>query len=173
MGNNFFGEVNSIPNNPLNPQSQPAQPNGPYGAEAGGVRVTYNQMHERMDFQIHTIKVTEANKRYDFDLLAKITNERILGFFMTSTEVVDNELKSNLNHSTVQLTIDNEEIIPNDTDASLFSSKINAGFYENIYPCNEKANGSQIKGAYISGGESTFKGPYEVKLYFWSSKKKK
>ncbi len=168
-----FGEVNSIPNNPLNPASQPGQPNGPYGVENGGVRVTYNMLSERMDFQMHTIKVTEANKRYDFDFLAKVTNERILGFFMTSTEVVDNELKSNLNHSTIQLTIDNEEIIPANTDAALFSSKINSGFYENIYPCNEKAAGSQVKGSYISGGESTFKNPYEVKLYFWSSKKNK
>ncbi len=169
-----FGEVNSIPNNPLNPASQPGQPNGPFGVESGGVRVTYNMLSgERMDFQMQTINVTAANSRYDFDFLAKVTNERILGFFITSTEVVDNELKSNLNHSTIQLTIDNEEIIPANTDAALFSSKINAGFYENIYPCNEKAAGSQVKGTFISGGESTWHGPYEAKLYFWSSKKKK
>lgn len=172
--NPFFG-INSIPQNPIPGQENIAPGNGPYDVSSGGVQVSYNRMSaERMDFQIQTIKVTQPNTRYDFDMLAKITNDRILGFFMTSTEMVDNELKSNVNHSTIQLTIDNEEIISAGVDASLFTSKISSGYYENIYPLNEKADGSQIKGAFISGPESSFPvGGYEVKLYFWSSKKNK
>lgn len=176
MAHPIFG-INSIPQNPIPGQQEQMPGNGPYDVQNGGVVVSYNRAAaDRMDFQIHTIKVLEPNKRYDFDLLAKITNDRILGFFITSDEYKagGTELDLNVNHSQIQLTIDNEEIISAGVDASLFTSKITSGYYENIYPLNEKADGSQIKGAYTSGPESTFPvGGYEVKLYFWSSKKNK
>lgn len=146
---------------------------GAPGTENGGMNITL--LGQRMELQIHTLKVTQPNQRIDFELLSKVQNERIVGFFITSDEVVENELMKDVNHSTISLNIDNTEIFPSETDASLFTQKMASGFYENMYDSiNEKAGATSIKGTYISGGPRTCpERGYTVKLYFVETAKTK
>lgn len=78
--------------------------------QRGGVTVRIPGV--KFDFQTYPIHVSSPETRYDFEFLTKNTNNRVCGFMMISNEIIDNELRSNINHSTIQLTIDNEEIIP-------------------------------------------------------------
>lgn len=125
------------------------------------------KMGMRIEFQLHTLKITQPNTRYDFDFLAKVTNSNIIGFFMTTNEVADNELNYNILHSTLQLTINNNEIFPSGMSAAMYTHRVALAHDEAIYQFNEKADGSQIKGTYTSGGGTTFpEGGYEVTLCF-------
>ena len=188
MGNRYyeqqaFGNQGRLPDNPIPPTPQRPIPTTPLEQmtsgrdqlSQAGVQVNFHSLNGvRLKLQIHTIAVTAANTRYDFDFLSQVTNDRIVGFFMTSSESKPNELEYNLNHSEIQLTIDNNEIIPPYTDAALFSSKIGSGFYDNMYRINERADASQIKGSYTSGPLDTFPtGGYKVKLFFWCVEKPK
>ena len=133
---------------------------------AGGVNVRYLELNGvKLKHQIITIRVDAAGKRFAFETQSKVTNDRILGIMLTTTETADDVYK-NINDSTIQLTIDNEEILPDGFDCSLISQKIGNAFYDNVYPCNERADGSLIKGSFTSGTEN-FVNPYDVKLYLW------
>ena len=72
----------------------------------------------------------------------------------------------------MQLTIDNEEILPDGFDCSLISAKSGNSFFENVYPCNERADGSLIKG-YIASANSNNFHQYTVKINLWSVTKPK
>lgn len=135
----------------------------------GGVTVTLPGVN--FDFQIYSMHVSKANERIDFDFLTKVTNNRVIGFFMTSNEVIENELLSNLRHGTIQLNVDNEDIIPAGASAALFTASNNLSFYDNMYVMNEKANASQVKGTYTSGPVSTWHGEYDVTIYLYNTKK--
>ena len=81
-----------------------------------------------------------------------------------------------INDSTIQLTIDNEEILPDGFDCSLITSKIGNAFYDNVYPVNERADGSLVKGSFTSGSiqrENVTFEPFDVKIYLWSVSKPK
>lgn len=144
---------------------------------SGGVNVRYLELNGvRLKHQIITVKVTAPNTRIPFETQANVTNERILGVMLVSCEKEKDDTYKIINDSTIQLTIDNEEILPDGFDCSLISSKITNAFYDNIYPCNERADGSLIKGSFISGDVqregATFQ-PFDVKIYLWSISKPK
>lgn len=177
------GSIATIPNNPIPPT--PINPMPKTAAEQmmegrdnysqAGVQVNFHTLNGvRLKFQIYSMNIETPNYRYDFDFLSQVTNDRIVGFFITSDQMVENELLSNLLHSEIQLTIDNNEIIPSGTDAALFANRNSIGFYDNMYRINERAQASQIKGYFRSGPQATFpSGGYKLKLYFWSTENPK
>lgn len=121
--------------------------------------------------------------RKQFETTAHKTNERIIGITLHS------DFEEALNESTIQLGIDNEEILPDSFDCSLIAAKKDVGFYKNMYRLNERANGSLIKGTYNGGallsdaqewlkthpdaqrGANEGEYYYTVKLYLWSIQK--
>lgn len=177
-----FGNAGAVPQNPIpatpsndiakNPVDQ--MTDGKDLLSKGGVNINFHSLNGvRLKFQIITVDVKAAGSRYQFETQANITNDRIVGITLTSTENAKDAFSSNLNDSTMQLTIDNEEIIPDNADCSLFSAKLNSGFYENMYRINERADGSLIKGNYTSGTKNFPAGGYKVKIYLWSVTKPK
>ena len=85
-------------------------------------------------------------KRKQFETTAHKTNERIVGITLHS------DFEKALDESQIQLSIDNEEILPDSFDCCLIAAKKDVGFYKNMYRLNERANGSLIKGTYTGGG---------------------
>lgn len=137
-----------------------------------GINVRYLQINNvRLKMQIITVKITSPNTRFTFETQAQITNDRIIGIILTSNETGD-DITKQINESTMQLTIDNEEILPDGFDCSLISAKSGNSFFENIYPCNERADGSLIKG-YIASSNSASFTPFNVKINLWSVTKPK
>ncbi len=184
------GNIAQIPNNPIPPTPQNPMKQSPVeqmmdgrdNYSQAGVQVNFHTLNGvRLKFHVHTINIDSPNQRYDFDFLSQVIHDRIVGFFITSDQVMDskqqildNELKSNILHSEIQLTIDNNEIIPAGSDAALFANRNSIGFYDNMYRINERANASQIKGYYKSGSAATFPtGGYKLKLYFWCTENPK
>lgn len=141
----------------------------------GGVDVRYLELQGvRTKFQILTLNVTKPSERFPFETQAHVTNDRIVGVTITTDEVADNPEQKYINNSTIQMSIDNEEILPDGFDTSLISAKLDNDFYANIYRINERADGSLVKGTFTCGprlGE-TFK-PFKVKIYLWSITKPK
>lgn len=177
-----FGYTGAVPQNPIPATPPDAMKKNPVdqmieGKDAlsqGGVQVNFHSLNGvRLKFQVVTIDVKAAGSRYQFETQSNITNDRIVGITMTSTENAKDSFSSNLNNSTMQLTIDNEEIIPDGSDCSLFSAKLTSGFYENMYRINERADGSLVKGSYTSGTQNFPTGGYKVKIYLWSVTKPK
>ncbi|MBQ3658322.1 MAG: hypothetical protein II956_16010 [Bacteroidales bacterium] len=132
----------------------------------------------------NSVEVTKiSHYRKPFETTAHKTNERIIGITLHS------DFEEALNESTIQLSIDNEEILPESFDCSLITAKKDVGFYKNMYRLNERANGSLIKGTYVGGGllpdalkwlethPNAKRGAndgeyyYTVKLYLWSVQK--
>lgn len=155
------------------PQGVPAQNGDTYPFPimdriiAGGVNVRYLELNGvKLKHQIITIRVDGAGKRIAFETQAQVTNDRILGLMLTTTEEErDDEIKC-INDSVMQLTIDNEEILPDGFDCSLISQKTGNAFYDNVYPVNERADGSLIKGS-ITVSSTLYVKPFDVKLYLW------
>ncbi len=130
---------------------------------------------------VETTKISHSRKQ--FETLANTTNERIIGITMHS------DFEEALNESTIQLSIDNQEILPESFDCSLISAKNDVNFYDNMYRINERADGSLVKGTYVGGGllpdaqawleshpnasRSNNQGEYfyTVKLYLWCIQK--
>lgn len=144
---------------------------------SGGVNVRYLELNGvRLKHQIITVKVTAPNTRVAFETQANVTNDRILGIMIVSCEKEKEDAYKIINDSTIQLTIDNEEILPDGFDCSLITSKIGNAFYDNVYPVNERADGSLVKGSFTSGSiqreNATFE-PFDVKIYLWSVSKPK
>ncbi len=128
-----------------------------------------------------TTKITHF--RVPIETTSHKTNERIIGITLHS------DFEAALNESTIQLSIDSEEILPETFDCSLIAAKSDVGFYKNMYRLNERANGSLIKGTYVGGGllpdaqawleshPNAKRGAnegeyyYTVKLYLWSIQK--
>ena len=137
-----------------------------------GINVRYLQMNGvRLKIQVITVKVTSPNTRFAFETQAQITNDRIVGIILTSDETGE-DINKLINESTMQLTIYNEEILPDGFDCSLISAKSGNSFFENVYPCNERADGSLIKG-YIASANSNNFHQYTVKINLWSVTKPK
>lgn len=130
---------------------------------------------------IETTKI--SNYRKPFETTAHKTNERIIGVTLHS------DFEEALDESTIQMSIDNEEIFPDTFDCCLISSKKDVGFYKNMYRLNERANGSLIKGTFIGSvllpdaqkwlethpnakrGANDGEYYYTVKIYLWSVQK--
>ncbi len=167
--------IQPIPQQPMPDNSVRSLVDGRDAYTKAGVDVRYLELKGvRTKFQIHTISVTKPDDRYPFDLLANVTNDRIVGITITSNETATDPEQKYINNSQLQLSIDNEEILPDGFDTSLVSAKIDKGFYENIYRINERADGAQIKGTFTCGpriGE-IFK-PFKLKIYLWSITKPK
>lgn len=162
---------------PTNAPQQPgANINFPIGDTPvnAGINVRYLQLNKvRLKFQIITVKVQSPGVRIPFETQAQITNDRIVGIVLTSNETGD-DINKLINESTIQLTIDNEEILPDGFDCSLISAKSGNSFYENVYPCNERADGSLIKGNIIAPNSASFPtGGFTVKIYLYSVTKPK
>lgn len=137
----------------------------------GGVTVRLTGV--KFNFQLHPIHVTSPNTRYDFAFLTQNYHDRVAGFMIASNQFVENELRSNANHGTVELTINNEEIIPPNTPSSLFTTKLTNSFYDNMYVFNEKAGGSQVRGCFTSGNAATMPADgsgYDVMLMLYCIK---
>ncbi len=162
--------IQQVPYQPLPNNSVRSLVEGRDQYTNGGVDVRYLELKGvRTKFQIHTIRVTKADERYPIDLLSNVTNDRIVGICLTSNETSTDPEQKYINNSQLQISIDNEEILPDGFDTSLISAKLDNDFYGNIYRINERADGSQIKGTFTCGpriGES-FK-PFTLKIYFWS-----
>ena len=156
------------------PQQTPI--NFPVGEPAVGsyINIRHLQLaNVRLKHQIITVKVQTPNVRIPFETQAQITNDRIIGIVLTSNETGDDTQKL-INESTMQLTIDNEEILPDGFDCSLISAKSGNSFYENIYPCNERADGSLIKGYITAPNAANFPVQgFTVKIYLYSVTKPK
>lgn len=123
------------------------------------------------------------NYRKPFETTSHKTNERIVGITLHS------DFEDALNESTIQLSIDNEEILPEEFDCSLIAAKKDVGFYKNMYRLNERANGSLLKGTYIGNallpdveawleshpnalrGKNPNEYFYTVKIYLWCIQK--
>ena len=139
---------NPIATNQAAPIKQGANINFPIGDTPvnAGINVRYLQLNNvRLKMQIITVKINSPATRFAFETQAQITNDRIIGIILTSNETGE-DITKQINESTMQLTIDNEEILPDGFDCSLISAKSGNSFFENIYPCNERADGSLIKG---------------------------
>ncbi len=165
---------NPIATNQAAPIQQGANINFPIGDTpvSAGINVRYLQLNNvRLKMQIITVKINTPNTRFAFETQAQITNDRIVGIILTSNETGE-DITKQINESTMQLTIDNEEILPDGFDCSLISAKSGNSFFENIYPCNERADGSLIKG-YIASSNSASFTPFTVKINLWSVTKPK
>ena len=130
---------------------------------------------------VETTKISHARKQ--FETLANTTNERIIGVTLHS------DFEKALDESTIQLSIDNQEILPESFDCSLISAKNDVAFYDNMYRINERADGALVKGTYVGGGllpdaqewlashpnasrsNNTGEYFYTVKLYLWCIQK--
>ena len=144
------------------------------------LQVPFNVKSEDADGVV-TTKV--ANFRRQFETTAHKTNERIVGITLHS------DFEEALNQSTISLSLDNEEILPEGFDCSLIAAKEDVGFYKNMYRVNERANGALIKGTFNGGcllpdalkwlethpnaQRGTTEGEYfyTVKIYFWCIQK--
>ena len=165
---------NPIATNQAAPIQQGANINFPIGDTPvnAGINVRYLQLNNvRLKMQIITVKINTPNTRFAFETQAQITNDRIIGIILTSNETGE-DITKQINESTMQLTIDNEEILPDGFDCSLISAKSGNSFFENVYPCNERADGSLIKG-YIASTNSNNFHQYTVKINLWSVTKPK
>jgi len=156
------------------PQGKPAENGAVYPfpiqdrVVSGGINVRYLELNGvRLKHQILTVRIDGGGKRFAFETQAHVTNERILGVMLVSTETEKNDALKCINDSQMQLTIDNEEILPDGFDCSLISSKTGNAFYDNIYPVNERADGSLIKGT-ITSSNTLFVNPFDVKIYLFS-----
>ena len=159
-----------------NNAQQGANINFPIGEPAvnSAINIRYLQINNvRLKHQIITVKVQTPNVRIPFETQAQITNDRIIGIVLTSNETGE-DINKLINESTMQLTIDNEEILPDGFDCSLISAKSGNSFYENIYPCNERADGSLIKGYITAPNSPNFPTQgFTVKIYLYSVTKPK
>lgn len=165
---------NPIATNQAAPIQQGANINFPIGDTPvnAGINVRYLQLNNvRLKMQIITVKIDTPSTRFAFETQAQITNDRIIGIILTSNETGE-DITKQINESTMQLTIDNEEILPDGFDCSLISAKSGNSFFENIYPCNERADGSLIKG-YIASSNSASFTPFTAKINLWSVTKPK
>ena len=139
---------------------------GNYADEVTGVSDNMAKMYgARHKFQIISKLITAGNTRYTIDTTTNTTNERVVGIMLTTSEEEKDEAQKCINDSTLQLSIDNEEIFPDGFDCSLISSKLSAGFYDNVYAnVNEKADGTVVKGTFVSSA-TMFKKPFTLKIY--------
>lgn len=141
-----------------------------------------------IEYNGNGMPIAIKHSRVAFETTSHKTNERVVGITLYS------DFKDGLNESTIQFSIDSEEILPSNFDCSLISTKKDVGFYKNMYRMNERANGSLIKGEYtdnsllndtlrwieqhpelqeyvdgMSNPPGGFK--YTVKLYLWCIQK--
>ena len=108
--------------------------------------------------QIVKFAVTSANQRLKIDTETEISHKNITGVFATVSN------KDALDGSTLQLSVDENEILPKDFELSLVSPTSALSMQEVVYPMTELANGSRISGEYNDSGKASY--PYDVRLYF-------
>ncbi len=140
----------------------------------GGVSVRYLELNGvRPKFQVITIPIDKGATRYPFEQLALTTNDRIIGVSLISDERGPEEDKY-INSASMQLTIDNEEVLPDGFRTSMIAAKIGNGFYDNMYRINERADGAQIKGNItINAPKGEVVPRMNFQLYLWSLTKPK
>jgi len=173
--------------------------NGTDSITQAGIKMEAEPLGKRkLKWQIYTLQVpfdvketeTEDGKvtkitnfRKAFETTANKTNERIIGITLHS------DFEEALNQSTIQLSLDSEEIFPDGFDCSLIGAKNDVGFYKNMYRVNERANGALIKGTFVGGtllpdaqkwlethpnaqrNANTGEYYFTVKLYLWCIQK--
>lgn len=167
--------IQQVPNRQMPTNSVQSLVEGKDKFTNGGVDVRYLEIQGvRTKFQIVTINVDKPNEVFPFETQSLVTNDRIVGITLTTNEVAKDPEEKYINNSTIQLSVDNEEILPDGFDTSLISAKLDNDFYGNIYRINERADGSLIKGRFTCGPKigEVFK-PFKLKVYLWSITKPK
>lgn len=85
--------------------------------------------------------------------------EKVVGVF---TGFSDNQLKKG---ATLELKIDNNEIIPDGFEASLLASKDGVSINQVALKVDEKAGGTEVRGKYIDATPVGEFVPYDFRLY--------
>ena len=132
--------------------------NGQDSITQAGISMNAEPLGKRkLKFQIYTLQIPfelvrstndgsvigVVHHRVQFETTAHKTNDRIVGITLHSN------FEEALNESTIQFSLDSEEVFPSGFDCSLIASKRDVGLYKNMYRVNERANGALIKGEYV------------------------
>ncbi len=110
-------------------------------------------------FQIVKITVESANQKVRIEADTEIKHKIVTGIFATISN------SNALPKATISLSVDEEEIIPDDFELSLLSPTSANSLKDVVIPASEKANGSKIRGLYTDGGITGVTYPYDVRVY--------
>ena len=108
-------------------------------------------------FQIIKLSVTSANQRIKIDTETNTQHTVVTGVFATTSN-------DGYKNSTLELSVDEQEITPKDFEVALIMPTSTNTIKEITYPLQEKAKGSKVAGEYIDGGSASAY-PYEVRIY--------
>ena len=107
---------------------------------------------KNMKWQVITVNVFKAGEHVKINDLASVTNERIRGIVLTaSTSFAYDALK----RAYMDLTIDQEEVFPQDFDTSLILKLDECTLKQCLLNCNFHADGSQITGNFYDRTPAT------------------
>lgn len=139
--------------------------------KAGGVNFRYLELNgQKLKWQVIPVQITAAGTTFPIKDEAHMTDDRIIGVVLTNDDIfnadggIKSEAEKCINDSLIKLSIDNEELFPSDFSAELISQKIGKTLYQCMYPCNERAFGSQIEG-HIKSSTKLFTRPFTVKVH--------
>lgn len=139
--------------------------------KAGGINFRYLELNgQKVKWQVIPIQINQGGARFDFKEQSHQTNDRIIGVVITTDDILDadgnikTDAQKCINDSSIQLSIDNEELFPNDFACELISQKQGKTLYQCLYPCNERAFGSIIEGC-IKSSSTLYTGQFTAKLH--------
>lgn len=133
---------------------------------------------KNMKWQVITVTVNRQGEHIKINDLAAVTNTRIRGIILTTaTEVA----YKNLKRGYMDLTIDQQEVFPQDFDTQLILKLDECTLKQCMLACDFRADGSQITGNYYDrtpDAEVTQQTPFvpysfKINLYCESKSQKK
>ena len=113
--------------------------------------------------QIVKITVPASGNSVKIDTQTEITHSKVDGVFITISDY------AGYKKSTIDLRVDEEEIIPEDFEVALLMPTSANSIKDVVFDVKEKAKGSNIRGTYVDGGEADAY-PYDVRVYFTTEK---
>jgi len=109
-------------------------------------------------YHIIPLTIETSGQKVVIDTNTKAEYERVKGLFLTCERI------SGADNSTLELSIDDNEIFPRDFDIMLAMVNPMKTFTDSIVKIDEKAKYSQVTGTYTDGGNAADY-PYNVKIY--------
>lgn len=137
----------------------------------GGINFRYLELNKKhVKWEVVTIPINGPSARFDFTHKTLDTNDVVVGVVLTTDDIFDadgnvkTDAQKCINDSSISFSIDSDVLFPDDFACELITQKQGKTMSECIYPCYERAHGSQVTG-YIKSSGTLFTGPFNVKMH--------